>query len=67
MYLLGQVLAQKEFRRMMLSRMLRKDLEGEGLFELNAEGWLAFLWKEMDRAGGRPFKWLRRGKEEHGM
>lgn len=52
---------------MMLSRMLRKDLEGEGSFELNVEGWLVFLWKEMDRAGGRLFKWLRRGKEEYGM
>lgn len=57
LYFLGYVLTQKEFRRMMLSRMTRKDWGG-GIIWVQLWGWLAFLWVEMDRAGRRPLKWL---------
>lgn len=36
---------------MTLSGMVRKGSEEEGSSEFSSEGWLAFLWEEMDGAG----------------
>lgn len=52
---------------MTLSGMVRKDSEEEGSSEFSSEGWLAFLWEEMDGARGGPRKWLGRSKRAPGI